>query len=217
MVAWFIVVRRDGYNDIQKVTLKEALPITIKALPAVMLPIIIIVGIRMGYFTPTEGGAVACVYAFVVATVLNRKLKLSAMPDILFNAMKSTAVVMFIVGPACAVAWIISMADVPAELTEQMTAFIEHPILLLIMINILLLALGMVMDIVPIILIFSPVLFPLITDASIYSILLCSYHGSQPVYRSADTSCRYSALCWYDHIQSQDGTNHKRHFTIYHC
>ena len=167
MVAWFIVVRRDGYNDIQKVTLKEALPITIKALPAVMLPIIIIVGIRMGYFTPTEGGAVACVYAFVVATVLNRKLKLSAMPDILFNAMKSTAVVMFIVGPACAVAWIISMADVPAELTEQMTAFIEHPILLLIMINILLLALGMVMDIVPIILIFSPVLFPLITAAGI--------------------------------------------------
>lgn len=167
MVAWFIVVRRDGYNDIQKVTLKEALPITIKALPAVMLPIIIIVGIRMGYFTPTEGGAVACVYAFVVATVLNRKLKLSAMPDILFNAMKSTGVVMFIVGPACAVAWIISMADVPAELTEQMTAFIEHPILLLLMINILLLALGMVMDIVPIILIFSPVLFPLITAAGI--------------------------------------------------
>ena len=167
MVAWFIMVRRDGYNDIQVVSMKEALPIAVKALPAVMLPIIIIVGIRMGYFTPTEGGAVACVYAFVVATVLNRQLKLNALPDILFNAMKSTGVVMFIVGPACAVAWIISMADVPAEITEHMEVFISHPIILLIIINILLLCLGMVMDIVPIILIFSPVLFPLVTAAGI--------------------------------------------------
>lgn len=167
MIAWFIIVRKDGYHDIHKVSLKEAGPIVIKALPAVMLPIIIIVGIRMGYFTPTEGGAVACVYAFVVATVLNRKLKLSQMPDILFGAMKSTAVVMFVVGPACAVAWIISMADVPAEITSYMAAFTEHPVLLLILINLLLIAMGMVMDLVPIILIFSPVLFPLVIAAGI--------------------------------------------------
>lgn len=167
MVAWFIIVRKDKYNDIQKVSLKEALPITIKAFPAVMLPIIIIVGIRMGYFTPTEGGAVACVYAFVIASVLNRQLKISSLPNILFNAMKSTGVVMFIVGPACAIAWIISMADVPATLTEHMEIFVQHPMVLLIVINILLLSLGMVMDIVPIILIFSPVLFPLVTAAGI--------------------------------------------------
>lgn len=167
MVAWFIMVRVDGYHDIHKVSLKESIPIIIRALPAVMLPIIIIVGIRMGYFTPTEGGAVACVYAFVVSFFLNRQLKLSQMPDILFGAMKSTAVVMFVVGPACAIAWIISMADVPATITASMEVFIDHPIILLLLINLLLLAMGMVMDLVPIILIFSPVLFPLIMAAGI--------------------------------------------------
>ena len=167
MVAWFLIVKHDGYDDVVKVKAKDALPIIIKALPAVMLPVIIIVGIRMGYFTPTEGGAIACVYAFVVATILNRQLKFKDMPDILFNAMKSTAVVMFIVGAACAIAWIISMADVPAELTSSMSSLTSHPMLLLIAINILLIGVGMVMDIVPIILIFSPVLFPLITAAGI--------------------------------------------------
>lgn len=167
MVAWFIMVRVDKYNDIVKVPLNEALPIIVKALPAVMLPIIIIVGIRMGYFTPTEGGAVACVYAFVVAFVLNRSLKVKQLPDIFFNSMKSTAVVMFVVGAACAIAWIVSMADVPAELTASMSGLVEHPILLLLAINVLLLCVGMVMDLVPIILIFSPVLFPLITAAGI--------------------------------------------------
>lgn len=167
MVAWFIMVRVDGYHDVHKVKFEEVLPTVIRALPAVMLPIIIIVGIRMGYFTPTEGGAVACVYALFVAVVLNRQLKVSQLPDIMFGAMKSTAVVMFVVGPACAVAWIISMADVPAEITSHMQVFVEHPIMLLILINLLLLAMGMVMDLVPIILIFSPVLFPLVIAAGI--------------------------------------------------
>ena len=167
MAAWFIMVRKDKITDVTRVPLKDVLPITIKAIPAILLPVIIIVGIRMGAFTPTEGGAVACVYAFLVSTLINRQLKLSAIPQLCYDAMKSTAIVMFIVGGASAVGWMITMADVPAQLVEIMHGLVEHPIMLLIVLNILLLALGMVMDITPITLIFTPVLFPLVEAAGI--------------------------------------------------
>ena len=161
------MVRKDKITDITVVPVKDILPITIKAIPAIMLPVIIIVGIRMGVFTPTEGGAVACVYAFLVSTLINRQLKLSMIPKLCYDAMRSTAVVMFIVGGASAVGWMITMADVPAQLVDLMSGLVEHKILLLIVLNILLLALGMVMDITPITLIFTPVLFPLVEAAGI--------------------------------------------------
>lgn len=167
MVAWFIVVRKDNITDVTKVPLNKVLPITIKALPAIMLPIIIIVGIRMGAFTPTEGGAVACAYAFFVSVFINRQLKLSIIPKLCYDAIRSTAVVMFIVGGASAVGWMITMADVPAQLVSLMDGLVANPIMLLIVLNILLLALGMVMDITPITLIFTPVLFPLVEAAGI--------------------------------------------------
>ncbi len=124
MVAWFFIVRKDGLKDVTKIPAKEVPAIFVKAFPSLLLPIIIIVGIRMGYFTPTEGGAVACAYAFIVAFFINRKLKLSQMPTLLFDAAKSTSVVMFIVGAACAIGWVITMADVPASLVELMGGLI---------------------------------------------------------------------------------------------
>ncbi len=167
MVAWFFIVRKDNLRDVTVVPVKEIPRVFIKALPSLLLPIIIIVGIRMGFFTPTEGGAIASAYAFLVATVINRKLKLSQMPNILYDAAKSTAVVMFIVGGACAIGWVITMADVPASLVVLMEPLVEKPALLLIVINIFLLGIGMVMDITPVILIFAPVLFPLVDAAGI--------------------------------------------------
>ena len=167
MVAWFIIVRRDGYTDVKRVQRDQVLPIFISAIPALLLPIIIIVGIRMGLFTPTEGGAVACVYAFFVAVVVNRQLSLKNMPALLYSAMKGAAAVMFIVGGACTIGWLITMADVPAQLIQYMSGLVSHPIMLMLTLNILLLGLGMVMDITPIILIFAPVIFPLIRAAGI--------------------------------------------------
>jgi len=167
MGAWFIVVRKDGYFDTTTTPRDQIIPIFIKALPSLMLPVIIIVGIRMGLFTPTEGGAVACVYAFFVAVVINRRLRMRDLPEILYGAMKGAATVMFIVGGACTIGWLITMADVPAQLISLMSGLAERPILLMLALNLLLLALGMVMDITPIILIFAPVIFPLIRAAGI--------------------------------------------------
>ncbi len=167
MGAWFIMVRRDNYSDTKKIPLDQAWPIFIKALPSLLLPIIIIVGIRMGFFTPTEGGAVACVYAFFVAAIINRELKLAQLPDIFFGAVKSSAAVLFIVGGACTIGWLITMADVPAQLIGLMSGLVTKPVLLMLILNVMFLMLGMVMDITPIILIFAPVVFPLIRAAGI--------------------------------------------------
>lgn len=167
MAAWFIVVRRDGYTDTKIIPREKAWPIFVDAFPSLLLPIIIIVGIRMGFFTPTEGGAVACVYAFLVAVFINRELKLKDLPDILYNGMKSSAAVLFIVGGACTIGWLITMADVPAQIIAQMQSLVSSPIALLLVLNVLFLMLGMVMDITPIILIFAPVVFPLIRAAGI--------------------------------------------------
>ncbi len=167
MVAWFFVVRRDGYKDVTRVPAKDMPMIFMKALPSLLLPVIIIVGIRMGFFTPTEGGAVACAYAFIVATVINHALKFRNLPELVFNACKSTAVVMFIVGGACAIGWIITMADVPASLVTLIGGLVDHPIALLLALNVFLLCIGMVMDITPVTLIFAPVIFPIVEAAGI--------------------------------------------------
>jgi tripartite ATP-independent transporter DctM subunit len=167
MITWYFVVRRDGYTDTKIVPREKILPIFVDAFPALMLPVLIIVGIRMGLFTPTEGGAVACVYAFLVATVLNRELKWSQIPDIFFSAVKSASIVMFIVSTAYTIGWLITIAQVPMQIIRAFSGLTDSPVLLLITLNLLLLALGMVMDLTPIILIFAPVIYPLIRAAHI--------------------------------------------------
>ncbi len=167
MITWFFVVRKDGYHDTKVIPAKDVLPVLIDALPALLLPIIIIVGIRMGTFTPTEGGAVACVYAFLVATLLNKELKFRDIPEIFYGALKSSATVMFIVCTAYTIGWLITIAQVPQQIIQLFQGFTDSPFMLLIMINVLLILLGMVLDITPIILIFAPVIYPLIRAAGI--------------------------------------------------
>jgi tripartite ATP-independent transporter DctM subunit len=167
MVAWFFVAKHDGIQDTKIVPRSEYGTIIFQALPALILPVIIIVGIRMGIFTPTEGGAVAAVYAFVVSRFLFGQLPWSKMPEILFQAAQSTAVVIFIISSAYCVGWLITVAQVPRQVITLFSGLIGSPILLLLSINLLLLLLGMVMDLTPLILIFAPVIFPLIKAAHI--------------------------------------------------
>lgn len=167
MAVWYFVVKKDGYHDRVVIGGREAVKIAIDAIPALLLPVIIIVGIRFGIFTPTEGGAVAAVYAFIVAVFINRELKLKDCPRIFFGAVRTSAVVMFIVGAAYTIGWLITMAQVPDQIVELLGGLVSSPFLLLVVLNLVLILLGMVMDITPIILIFAPVFFPLVNAAGI--------------------------------------------------
>lgn len=134
---------------------------------ALMLPVIIIGGLRFGLFTPTEAAVVAAVYALLVATVVYRELRPAALYQVFVSAAKTTGVVMFLCGAATAASYMITLADLPGELARSFGPLLEHRILFMLVVAVFLLAVGMVMDLTPTILILGPVLAPLAARAGI--------------------------------------------------
>lgn len=167
MVAWFFVVRIDGYDDREKFTWADAKHIMIDSFPALMMPILIIGGIRFGIFTPTEAGAFAVVYALIVCTFYYKEFKLKDIGKVFISSTASTATIMFIVAGATAASIYFTLAQIPAAIAGIVGGLINHPTLLLLLINFFLLCMGMIMDCTPNILIFAPVLFPVIKQAGI--------------------------------------------------
>jgi tripartite ATP-independent transporter DctM subunit len=134
---------------------------------ALMLPVIIIGGLRFGLFTPTEAAVVAAVYALLVATVVYRELRPAALYQVFVSAAKTTGVVMFLCGAATAASYMITLADLPGELARSFGPLLEHRILFMLVVAVFLLAVGMVMDLTPTILILGPVLAPLAARAGL--------------------------------------------------
>lgn len=167
MLGWKAIVKKDGYHDTRTYSKEEAKKIVKESLPALFMPVIIIGGIRGGIFTPTEAGAFAVVYALIIAFFAYRELKIPDLVDVCIEATKSTGVVMFIVGAASAVGWLITIAQIPAKVVSLLGPLVEHPVLLLLSINVFLFIMGMVMDLTPNLLIFGPILFPVVIAAGI--------------------------------------------------
>lgn len=134
---------------------------------ALLLPVIMIGGFRLGIFTPTEAGAVAACYALFIALFVYRELKLSQIYAVLLAAAKTSAVVMFLVAAAQVSAWLITIAELPQQVGELLSPLVDSPRLLLLVIMLAVLLIGMVMDLTPTILILTPVLMPLIGEAAI--------------------------------------------------
>ena len=167
IVAWAIVSRRDNVAPLPRRTGKERLAATVRASWALVMPVIILGGIRFGVFTPTEAAVVAAVYALFVGTVIYRELKLAALYGVFLNAAKMTAVVLFLVSAALVTSWLITRANIPGEIRQFLSPVMDQPRLLMLVIVVLLLLVGMVLDLAPTILILSPVLMPVITAAGI--------------------------------------------------
>jgi tripartite ATP-independent transporter DctM subunit len=134
---------------------------------ALMLPLIILVGLRMGVFTPTEAAVVAAVYAFFVAAVIYRELSFRQLVEVFIAAARTTAVVMFLVAAAMVSAWLITVADMPGKMVALLQPFLDNPTLLLMAMMVLLMAVGTAMDMTPTILIMTPVLMPVVKAAGI--------------------------------------------------
>ena len=134
---------------------------------ALMLPVIILVGLRMGVFTPTEAAVVAAVYALFVAGVVYRELTWRQLLDVLRLSARTSAVVMFLVAAAMVSAWMITVAQLPDELVGMLQPFLDRPKLLMVIIMVLVMLVGTAMDMTPTILILTPVLMPLVKAAGI--------------------------------------------------
>jgi tripartite ATP-independent transporter DctM subunit len=166
-VTWFIVVRKKDYKVIPRESLRGIIKATVKASWALVLPFIILFGLRFGIFTPTEAAVVAAVYALFVGFVIYRELKLESLYRALVASGKMTSVVMFMVAAAMVSSWLITVANIPAELTAMLGPLMDNQLLLLIGINVLILLVGTAMDLTPTILIMTPVLMPIIVAAKI--------------------------------------------------
>jgi len=134
---------------------------------ALMLPVIIVGGLRGGILTPTEAAVVAAVYALFVATVVYRELDFKRLYHVLVAASRTTAVVMFLCGAATASAYMITLADLPSELADSLAPVMSDPRLFMVAVVVFLLLFGMVMDLTPAILILGPVLAPLAVKAGV--------------------------------------------------
>lgn len=167
LIVWFFIVRIDGYTETITFTGAEAVGIIKESMPAFMLPLILLGGIRFGVFTPTEGGAFAAVYAILVCCFYYRELSFRDLLKVSTTAARTTAVVMFIVGTATAVGWFITSAQIPDQMASFFGPLVDSPRMLLVAIMFFLFAAGMVMDLTPNILLFAPVFYPLILQAGI--------------------------------------------------
>ena len=134
---------------------------------ALMLPLIILVGLRFGVFTPTEAAVVAAVYSLFVAVVIYRELKPSQIYGVFVTAARTTGVVMFLVAAALVSAWLITVADLPGKVVTLLEPFSGSPMLLMVMLMLLVIVVGTAMDMTPTILILTPVLMPVVKAAGI--------------------------------------------------
>jgi TRAP-type transport system large permease protein len=166
-VTWAILVRKEVIVPPPRKSTAEILRTMREATWALMLPLIILVGLRFGVFTPTEAAVVAAVYALFVSTVVYREMKLNQLYAVFVTAAKTTSIIMFLVAAALVSAWLITVAQLPAKVIELLQPFMGNPTLLLIAIMILVMLVGTAMDMTPTILILTPVLMPVVKAAGI--------------------------------------------------
>lgn len=166
-VAWWYVSRNDGSERQARASLAEIGKALVDGFWALMLPIIIIVGLRFGIFTPTEAAVVVAVYALIVATFVYKELTLKDLPRLFTSAAITTAIVMFLVAAALVTSWLITVAEITHEIVDLVQPLIEHKTLLMIAIMVIVVIVGTALDMTPTILILTPVLMPVIKAAGI--------------------------------------------------
>ncbi len=166
-ITWWWLVRSEKVAPPPRASRAELVKALREAVWALGLPIIILVGLRMGVFTPTEAAVVAAVYALFVAMVVYRELSFGQLAEIFQAAARTSAVVMFLVAAAMVSAWLITVADLPSKIIGMLEPFMGNQTLLLVAIMVLVMIVGTAMDMTPTILILTPVLMPVVKAAGI--------------------------------------------------
>ncbi|MGK6314732.1 TRAP transporter large permease subunit [Neorhizobium sp. DT-125] len=168
MVTWYFYARKDPrMASDQKFDMGRLLKALKEGVWALVLPAIIIGGMKTGVFTPTEAGVVAVVYAFLIGMFVYGELKISVMPSLLLQAAKTASTIMFLVAAAYVSAWLITVANIPQEIGESLAPYMENKTLFMFMLMVIVFLVGTALDLTPTILILTPVMMPLVKQAGI--------------------------------------------------
>jgi len=165
MIISYIIAVKRKYPKEARYSLSEALKIAKDAVLGMFTAVIIIGGVITGVFTATESAAIACVYAFVITFFVYKEIPLSRMSKLLYSCLKTLAMVMSLIAAASAFGWLLAFLKVPALATTALLSITKSKIALLILINMLLLVLGCIMDMAPLILITTPILYPVVVGS----------------------------------------------------
>jgi len=167
MVTVAIIAKRRGYPREQRATLRELFVSSVQAAPAWGAPMIIIGGILAGIFTPTEAAAVASLYALILGMLVYREIRVSDLPRILWETLRNTVQVMFIISAASVFGWLLIQQRIPTTIVEGLMALTGRRWVVLLIVNAILLMLGCFMEGIAIMLLTIPVFMPLIARVGV--------------------------------------------------
>lgn len=165
--TWWLVAKKEPAAVGRKFEIKKLITALYKGVWALVLPIVIIGGMKFGVFTPTEAAVVAVMYSLTVGLFIYRELDIKQVPALMLHALKTSCTIMFLVACAMVSAWLITIADIPAQTVELLKPFMDSPTLLMFVIMVLVIVVGTALDLMPTVLILSPILVPVIKQAGI--------------------------------------------------
>jgi tripartite ATP-independent transporter DctM subunit len=164
-----IVSRRRGYGSTRQSRMpwKEVLRYARRSFWALLMPVLLIGGLRMGVFTPTELGAIAALYALFVGVVIYKEIKISEIPSVLVEASLSTAVIMLILASASALSYVITWEDIPQTVIKSLLGVSQNPYVILMVVNIALLVMGTMFEATSMLVILTPILAPMMQQLGV--------------------------------------------------
>lgn len=165
--TWWFCARKESPAKLQKFEMRRLTKALADGIWALILPVVIIGGMKFGVFTPTEAAVVAVVYSLVVGLLVYRDLDLRRLPVLMLSAAKTSSTVMFLVAAALVSAWLITIADIPSQASALLRPFMDNKILLMFMMMVLVIIVGTALDLMPTVLILTPILMPIVREAGI--------------------------------------------------
>ncbi|EAY5145363.1 TRAP transporter large permease [Salmonella enterica subsp. salamae] len=167
MLVTLVVAKRRNYRVFFTVQKGMALKVAVEAIPSLLLIVIIVGGIVQGIFTAIEASAIAVVYTLLLTMVFYRTLKIKDLPSILLQTVVMTGVIMFLLATSSAMSFSMSITNIPAALSDMILGISANKLVILLVITVFLLIIGAFMDIGPAILIFTPILLPIMTKLGV--------------------------------------------------
>jgi TRAP-type transport system large permease protein len=161
MVICALIARRHNYAARPRATWNDRLQITRTSIWALMVPVLIIAGIRSGVITETEAAGVICVYALAVGLFVYRDLRLSELGSVLYGAGRTSAVILFLLAAAGPFSWLLNEAHIATTISGAILGISSEPLTVLLVVNLLLLAVGMILEPLPALVMFVPTLLPI--------------------------------------------------------
>jgi tripartite ATP-independent transporter DctM subunit len=166
-ITWWWLARKEVVTVPPRKSFGEIREALRQATWALVLPVIVVFGLKFGVFTPTEAAVVAAVYALLISTFVYKELNLKSLYPLFVSSAKTSAIVMFLVAAAMVSAWLITVANLPAELVALLQPLLDSPRLLMLTIMVITMLVGTALDMTPTILLLTPVLMPVVKAAGI--------------------------------------------------